>query len=110
FLRRSYSNWSSPLVGVNTADGSIRTACDYKKLHDHTIIPVLPLSIIEELLDELGGAKIFSCLYITSGYAIHQDSIPLTAICTQSGLYKWLVMPMGRSGSPGWFQSIMARI
>ncbi|CAM9593823.1 unnamed protein product, partial [Sphacelaria rigidula] len=52
-------------------------------------------------------------LDITSGYfnvAIHQDSIPLTAICTQSGLYEWLVMPMGCSGSPGWFQEIMARI
>ena len=42
--------------------------------------------------------------------AIHQDFIPLTAVCTQSGLHEWLVMPMGCSGSPGSFQSIMARI
>ena len=98
---------------VNKADGSIRITCNYKRLNDSTIIPVLPLPQIEQLLDELGGAKIFSCLDITSGYfnvAIHQDSIPLTAVCTQSGLYEWLVMPMGCSGSPGWFQSIMARI
>ncbi|CAN0060472.1 unnamed protein product, partial [Sphacelaria rigidula] len=90
-LRRSYSNWSSPLVVVNKADDSIRMTCNYKKLNDSTIIPVLPIPIIEELLDELGGAKIFPCLDITSGYfnvAIHQDSIPLTAICTQSGLYE----------------------
>ncbi|CAN0026839.1 unnamed protein product [Sphacelaria rigidula] len=92
-LRRSYSNWSSsPLVVVTKADGSIRIMCNYKNLNDGTIIPVLPIPISEELLDELGGAKIFSCLDITSGYfnvAIHQDSIPSTAICTQSGLYEW---------------------
>ncbi|CAM9691827.1 unnamed protein product, partial [Sphacelaria rigidula] len=111
-LRRSYSNWSSPLVVINKADGSIRITCNYKKLNDSTRIPMLPVPIIEELLDELGGAKIFSCLDITSGYfnvAMHQDSIPLTAIFTQNGLYEWLVMPMGCSGSPGWFQSNMTR-
>lgn len=73
----------------------------------------MPLPIIEELLDELGGAKIFSCLHITSGYfdvAMHQDSLALTAICTQSGLNEWLVMAMCCGRSPGWFQSNMARI
>ncbi|CAM9864146.1 unnamed protein product [Sphacelaria rigidula] len=88
-LSRSYSNWSSPLVVVNKADGSISITCNCKKLNDSTMIPVILIPIIEELLDELGGAKIFSCLDTTSGYfnvAIHQDSIPLSAICTQSGL------------------------
>ena len=46
-LRRSYSNWSRPLVVVNKADGSIRITCNYKKLNDSTIIPVLPLPTIE---------------------------------------------------------------
>ncbi|CAN0064475.1 unnamed protein product, partial [Sphacelaria rigidula] len=63
---------------------------------------VLPLPIIKEVLDQLGGAKIFPYLDITSccfTVAIH-FAIPLTAICTQSGLYEWLVMPMGCGRSP----------
>ena len=46
----------------------------------------------------------FSALYI------HEDSIPLTAVCTQAGNYEWTVMPMGLASSPGWFQSIMLRV
>lgn len=53
---------------VNKADGFIRITCNYKKLDESTIIPVLPLPIIEEFLHELGGAKIFLCSEITSGY------------------------------------------
>ena len=43
-------------------------------------------------------------------YSIHEDSIPLTAVCTQAGNYEWTVMPMGLASSPGWFQSIMLRV
>lgn len=74
---------------------------------------MLPIPTIDELLDELGGANVFTCLGILSGFSnisIHPDTIHLAAVCTQSGLYEWLVMPMGCCGSPGWFQSIMARM
>ena len=45
-------------------------------------------------------AEFFQC-------SIHEDSIPLTAVCTQAGNYEWTVMPMCLASSPGWFQSIM---
>ena len=48
-------------------------------------------------------AEFFQC-------SIHEDSIPLTAVCTQAGNYEWTVMPMGLASSPGWFQSIMLRV
>ena len=40
----------------------------------------------------------------------HEDSIPLTAVCTLAGNYEWTVIPMGLASSPGWFQSIMLRV
>ncbi|CAM9264535.1 unnamed protein product, partial [Sphacelaria rigidula] len=112
-LRRSYCNWSSPLVVVNEKDGGVRLTCKYRKLNEATIIPVLPIPTIGELLDELGDAKVFTCLGILSGYfniSIHSYTTPPTAVCTQTGLNQWLVMPIGCGGSPGWFQSIMARV
>ena len=94
-------------------DGNTRLTCNYQRLNDATIIPVLPLPSIDELLDSLGGSKVFSVLDLASGFfqaAIEPDSIPLTAACTQTGLYERLRMPMGASGSPGCFQRLMAQV
>ena len=68
---------------------------------------------VDDLLSDLGGANVFSTMDLVSGFfqcSIHEDSIPLTAVCTQAGNYEWTVMPMGLASSPGWFQSIMLRV
>ena len=73
----------------------------------------MPLPTEDDLLSDLGGAKVFSSMDLVSvffEYSIHEDSIPLTAVCTQQGIYEWMVMPMGLASSPGWFQSIMLRV
>ena len=80
-LRRSYSNWSSPLVVIAKADGRIRITCNYKRLNAQSIIPVLPLPTVDDLLSDLGGANVFSTMDLVSGFfqcSIHEDSIPLT--------------------------------
>ena len=112
-LRRSYSNWSSPLVVIAKADGRIRLTCNYKRVNAQSVIPVMPLPTVDDLLSDLGGASVFSTMDLVSGFfqcSIHEDSVPLTAVCTQSGNYEWTVMPMGLASSPGWFQSIMLRV
>ena len=73
----------------------------------------MPLPTVDDLLSDLGRANVFSPMGLVSGFfqcAIHEDSIPLTAACTQNGTYEWTVMPMGLASSPGWFQSIMLRV
>ena len=40
----------------------------------------------------------------------NEDSIPLTAVCTQAGKYGWTLMTMGLASSLGWFQSIILRV
>ena len=112
-LRRSYSNWASPLVVVAKSDGRIRLTCNYKKNNEQSIIPVLPLPVVDDLISELGNSRVFSTTDLISGFfqcAIDKDSIPLTAECTQDGLWEWTVMPQGLASSPGWFQSIMLRV
>lgn len=40
--------------------------------------------------------------------SIHEDAIPKTTACTQSGDWKRTVMPLGLAPSPGWFQPLSA--
>ena len=63
-LRRSYSNWSSPLIVIAKLDGKTRIACNYKRLNKQPVIPVFPLPTEDDLLliADLGGAQIFSTM------------------------------------------------
>ena len=83
-LRRSYSNWASPLMVVAKSDGRIRLACNYKNIIEQSIISVLPLPEVDGLLSELGNSRVFSTTDLISGFfqcAIDKDSISLTAVC-----------------------------
>ena len=67
-LRRSYSNWSSPVVVIAKADGRIRLTCNYKRLNAQSVVPVMPLPTVDDLLSDLGGANVFSATDLVSGY------------------------------------------
>ncbi|CAB1103949.1 unnamed protein product [Ectocarpus sp. CCAP 1310/34] len=112
-LRRSYSNWASPLVVVAKANGGVRLTVNYKKVNQMSVIPKLPIPVVEDILADLKSAKIFSTLDLISGFfqcCIEEDSIPITAVITATGLYEFMAMPQGLSSSPGWFHSVMQRV
>ena len=73
----------------------------------------MPLPTVDDLLADLRGAHVFSTMDLLIGFfqcSIHEDYMPLTAACTQSGLWEWTVMPMALASSTGWFQSILPRV
>ena len=67
-IQPSNSPWSSPVVMVRKKDGSHRYCVDYRVLNSVTKADTFPLPRIDDLLDQLGGARYFSTLDLASGF------------------------------------------
>jgi hypothetical protein len=68
FIRPSNSPWGAPMLFVKKKDGTFRLCIDYRQLNKVTIKNKYPLPRIDDLFDQLKGARVFSKINLRSGY------------------------------------------
>ena len=106
-IELSSAEWSFPVVLVPKPDGTMRFCLDYRRLYEVTVRDVYPLPRMDDCIDFLGDAKVFSTLDCNSWYwqipVANEDRDKTTFVCHE-GAYRYICLPFGLSNAPATFQ------
>ncbi|KAG1937112.1 interleukin-1 receptor accessory protein-like 1-A [Pimephales promelas] len=112
-IRKSNSEWASPLVLVWKKNGDLRVCVDYRWLNARTVKDAHPLPHQADCLAALGGNVFFSAMDLTSGFynvMMSEEDKKFTAFTTPMGLYEFNRLPQGLCNSPASFMRLMINI
>lgn len=112
-IRKSVSEYASPLVLVWKKDGSLCICTDFRWLNARTLKDAHPLPHQSDCLAALGGNNYFSTLDLTSGFynlPMHEQDKKYSAFITPMGLHEYNCMPQGLCNSPASFMRMMLSI
>ena len=113
WINASKSPYGSPILFVQKKDGSLRMCVDYRALNKQTIKNRYALPRIDDLVDQLRGAKLFTSIDLAQGYhqiRISKSDTEKTAFRTPIGHYEYRVLPFGLTNAPATFQTLMNTI
>ncbi len=113
FIRESTSSFAAPVLFVKKKDGSMRMCVDFRALNKVTKKNKAAMPRIDEIFEQLLGAKKFSKLDLMSGYnqlRIDEKDIQKTAFVTKYGHFEWVVLPFGLTDAPATFNALMLQV
>ena len=103
YIRSSVSPWGATVLFVKNKDGTLRLCTDYRQLNKVTVKNKYPLPRIDDLFDQMRGAKVFSKIDLRSSYQqvrIKDEDIHKTAFRTRYGHYEFVVVPFSLTNTP----------
>ena len=113
-IERSYSPWNANVLLLPKKDGKLRFCLDYRQLNDRTINIASNLPLIQDNLDAMGGARVFTALDICAAYYgvnLHEDSRDYTAFfCPGLGQFRFTRASMGLKTSQQFFVDLSMRM
>ena len=113
WIEPSSSPFGAPILFVQKKDKSLRMCVDYRALNQQTVKNRYALPRIDDLIDQLSGARFFTSLDLAQGYhqiRVTKEDVPKTAFRTPLGHFQYLVLPFGLTNAPATFQSVMNEI
>lgn len=106
-IRPSCSEYASPVVLVKKKDGTLRLCIDFRELNKKIVRDRYPLPLIDDQIDRLRGAVVFSTLDLRNGFfhvPVDEASVKYTSFVVPNGQYEFLRTPFGLCISPPMFQ------
>ena len=101
------TEWSSPVLLAPKKDGTQRFCVDFRRLNAATIPDTYPLPRMDDCIDSLSNANIFTLLDALWGYwqvPIAEEDKDKTTFTSHMGTYRYLRMPFGLRNAPSTFQ------
>lgn len=109
--KADYAQWGSPLVCIPKPDGNVRLCVDYKAtINKHLKETHYPIPLIDDVLNNLRGSKIFCILDIYKVYLhlqVDEESSMLQTISTHRGTYRMNRLAFGTKTAPNEFHKFI---
>ena len=113
FIRPNTLPWGASVLVAKKKDKTFRLCIDYRQLNRVTIKNRYPLPRIDELFDQLRGARVYSKIDLRTGYhqlRFRETDIPKTAFRTRYGHFEFTVKPFGLTNASAAFMDLMHRV
>ena len=113
FIRSSTSPWGAPVLCSKKKDKTLRLCIDYRQLNRVTVKNWYALPRIDDLFDQLRGARVYSKIDLRTCYyqlRVSETDIPKTAFRTRYGHFEFTVMPFELTNAPTALMDLMHKV
>ena len=112
-IRKSNSEYASPIVVVMNSNKSVRLTVDFRKLNPHINCDNYPMPLREVVMEKLHGSKYMTKLDLTKAYLqipLSEESKQYTSFVCDHGQYEFNVVPYGIKFGSGLCNRIMKNV